>query len=157
MKKLRLSFSLRRFAALPFPRLLRAGGLGSRHDGPRRPAVGATAQGSPGELQIAFTQNIVVSFSGAELKTAEGAAIPIGKAIVDPASPNVLRAPIGQKLKPGTLYRDLACGFGRFPSQLRLVQIHGRAVNSRGAGPASQPVRPRLLAGKRSGAGSWMA
>lgn len=65
------------------------------------PAVGGTAQGSPGELQIAFTQNIVASFSGAELKTADGAAIPIGKAIVDPASPNVLRAPIGQKLKPG--------------------------------------------------------
>jgi methionine-rich copper-binding protein CopC len=65
------------------------------------PAVGGTAQGAPGELQIAFTQNIVASFSGAELKAAEGAAIPTGKAVVDAASPNVMRVPIGQKLKPG--------------------------------------------------------
>jgi copper resistance protein C len=65
------------------------------------PAVGGTAQAAPGELQIAFTQNIVASFSGAELKAAEGAAIPTGKAVVDAASPNVMRVPIGQKLKPG--------------------------------------------------------
>jgi copper resistance protein C len=65
------------------------------------PAVGGTAQGAPGELQIAFTQNIVASFSGAELKAAEGAAIPTGKAVVDATSPNVMRVPIGQKLKPG--------------------------------------------------------
>jgi methionine-rich copper-binding protein CopC len=65
------------------------------------PAVGGTVQGAPGELQIAFTQNIVASFSGAELKTAEGAAIPTGKAAVDPANPKVMRVPVGQKLKPG--------------------------------------------------------
>jgi methionine-rich copper-binding protein CopC len=65
------------------------------------PAVGGTAQGAPGELQIAFTQNIEASFSGAELKAADGAGIPTGKAVVDPARPNVLRVAIGQKLKPG--------------------------------------------------------
>jgi methionine-rich copper-binding protein CopC len=65
------------------------------------PAVGGTAQGAPGELEIVFTQNIVASFSGAELKTAEGAAIPTGKAAVDPANAKVMRVPVGQKLKPG--------------------------------------------------------
>lgn len=66
------------------------------------PGVGATVQASPGELQISFTQNIVAGFSGAKLATAEGASIPTGKATVDPASPNVLHVPLGQKLKPGT-------------------------------------------------------
>jgi methionine-rich copper-binding protein CopC len=66
------------------------------------PGVGATVQASPAELRISFSENIVASFSSAKLATAEGAAIPTGKAVVDQASPNVLRVPIGQKLKPGT-------------------------------------------------------
>jgi methionine-rich copper-binding protein CopC len=66
------------------------------------PGVGSTVQGSPGDLQIAFSENIVAAFSGATLATADGAAVPTGKAAVDPSSPNVMRVPLGQKLKPGT-------------------------------------------------------
>ena len=44
----------------------------------------------------------MAAFSGVTLATAEGAAIPTGKAAVDPSSPNVLHVPLGQKLKPGT-------------------------------------------------------
>jgi copper resistance protein C len=65
------------------------------------PAVGATVQGAPGELEIAFTENIVAAFSGAKLASAEGAAIPTGKAVVESARPNVMHVAIGAKLKPG--------------------------------------------------------
>lgn len=104
MKKLRISFVAAALAAALFiPAALFAPAAAWAHAmlDHAVPAVGGTAQGAPGELQIAFTQNIVASFSGAELKTAEGAAIPTGKAVVDPASPKLMRVPIGQKLKPG--------------------------------------------------------
>lgn len=66
------------------------------------PAVGATVNSSPSELQLNFTQNIVLAFSGVQLATAGGATVPIGKPALDQASPNVLHVPLGQPLKPGT-------------------------------------------------------
>jgi methionine-rich copper-binding protein CopC len=65
------------------------------------PAVGSTVTGSPGELEISFTQNIVPAFSGAEIATAEGGAIVAGKPTVDPSNPNVLHVRLGHALKPG--------------------------------------------------------
>ncbi|MBB4199819.1 hypothetical protein CCR94_23030 [Rhodoblastus sphagnicola] len=66
------------------------------------PGVGSTVQSSPRELEISFTQNIVASFSGATLTTADGAALAAGKGVVDPSNPSALRVPIGHALKPGT-------------------------------------------------------
>ncbi len=66
------------------------------------PGVGATVNGSPSELQLSFSQNIVPAFSGVRLAAAEGGQIPTGKATLDPGSPNVLRVRLGQVLKPGT-------------------------------------------------------
>lgn len=66
------------------------------------PGVGATVHASPTELQISFTQDLVASFSGATLATADGAAVATGKAVVSPSSPNTLHVPVGRKLEPGT-------------------------------------------------------
>jgi methionine-rich copper-binding protein CopC len=65
------------------------------------PAVGATVTGSPNELELSFTQNIVPAFSSAEIASAEGGAIPTGNASVDSGSPNVMHVRIGRALKPG--------------------------------------------------------
>ncbi|HEY1735972.1 MAG TPA: copper resistance protein CopC, partial [Methylovirgula sp.] len=43
------------------------------------PAVGSSVQGSPGELELTFTQNIVAGFSGISLKAEGGASVPLGK------------------------------------------------------------------------------
>ncbi len=52
-------------------------------------------------MSLSFTQNIVASFSGVTVTTAEGGAVPTGKAVVDPSDPATLHVSIG-KLKPGT-------------------------------------------------------
>jgi copper resistance protein C len=66
------------------------------------PGVGATVNTSPNELQIIFSAGVVASFSGATLATAEGAAIPTGKAVVNASAPETIHVPIGRALKPGT-------------------------------------------------------
>ncbi len=63
------------------------------------PGVGSTVSGSPGEIEISFTQDIVPAFSAISVSSAEGGAVPTGKASVGPA--NVLRVSLGHALKPG--------------------------------------------------------
>jgi methionine-rich copper-binding protein CopC len=63
------------------------------------PGVGSTVSGSPGEIQISFTQDIVPAFSGISVSSAEGAGVPTGKPSVGPA--NVLHVSLGHALKPG--------------------------------------------------------
>ncbi|MGO9391579.1 copper homeostasis periplasmic binding protein CopC [Rhodoblastus sp.] len=65
------------------------------------PGVGATVSGSPGELELSFTQNIVVAFSGVELASAQGGSVPTAKPVVDSGSPNVMHVRLGHGLKPG--------------------------------------------------------
>jgi methionine-rich copper-binding protein CopC len=65
------------------------------------PAVGATVTGSPVEIELSFTQNIVPAFSGAEIAPAEGGAVSAGKPAVDPGSPNAFRLRLAHALKPG--------------------------------------------------------
>jgi copper resistance protein C len=64
------------------------------------PAVGGTVNGSPSDLELAFTQNIVVAFSGVSLSGPGGEAIAVGKPIL--AAPNTLRVHLDHPLKPGT-------------------------------------------------------
>ncbi|WP_020173686.1 copper homeostasis periplasmic binding protein CopC [Methyloferula stellata] len=66
------------------------------------PGVGATVNGSPSELQLTFTQNIVPAFSGVTLAAAGGAAVPVGKPALDPSNQSTLHVPLGHALKPGT-------------------------------------------------------
>ncbi len=65
------------------------------------PAVGATVQGSPSELQLRFTENIVLAFSGVGL-AGPGGPVAIGKPRIAPGQPNVLLVRLGHALKPGT-------------------------------------------------------
>jgi copper resistance protein C len=65
------------------------------------PGVGATVSASPSELELVFTQNVVPSFSGVEIASAEGGAVSSGKATGDAGSPNVLHVRLGSALKPG--------------------------------------------------------
>lgn len=64
------------------------------------PAVGTTIAASPGELQLTFTEDVVVAFSGISLKSAEGKTIPVGKPVAGPA--NTLHVRISGKLAPGS-------------------------------------------------------
>lgn len=63
------------------------------------PAVGATVAASPEELQLTFTQNVVLAFSGVSLKSADGKPVPVGKTVVGPA--NTLHVKIDGRLAPG--------------------------------------------------------
>jgi hypothetical protein len=64
------------------------------------PAVGSTVNGSPSELQLSFTENVVLAFSGVHVAAAGGAAVPAGKPTLGPA--NTLHVRLGHPLKPGT-------------------------------------------------------
>ena len=64
--------------------------------------MGATVSSSPSELELSFTQNVVIAFSGVSLATAEGGQIPTSKPTLDSGSPNVLHVRLGRALKPGT-------------------------------------------------------
>jgi methionine-rich copper-binding protein CopC len=63
------------------------------------PGVGATVSGSPAELKLSFTQNIVVAFSGVQISAVGGGAVAAGKPAL--AAPNVLTVRLGQALRPG--------------------------------------------------------
>ncbi|WP_294541672.1 copper homeostasis periplasmic binding protein CopC [uncultured Rhodoblastus sp.] len=65
------------------------------------PAVGATVSGSPGEIELVFTQDIVPAFSGAEILVAGGGAVPSAKAAASAGNPAALRLRLGQALKSG--------------------------------------------------------
>jgi methionine-rich copper-binding protein CopC len=66
------------------------------------PGVGATVTGSPSELVLSFSQDIVAAFSGVQISAAEGGAIAAGKATIDPGSPHILHVKLTHPLKPGT-------------------------------------------------------
>lgn len=63
------------------------------------PGVGATVSGSPRALQLSFTQNIVLAFSGVQVSAVGGGAVPTGKPSL--TGPNVLSVPLGHALRPG--------------------------------------------------------
>lgn len=64
------------------------------------PAAGATAT-SPKQIKITFNENVMVQFSGLELKDHDGKMIPTGKATVDPANKKQLVVPVNETLSPG--------------------------------------------------------
>jgi copper resistance protein C len=65
------------------------------------PAVGGTVSASPAEIRLKFSEGVEPHFSGIVLTTHAGAAVPLGKASVDPADDSTFIAPIMQALKPG--------------------------------------------------------
>lgn len=64
------------------------------------PAVGGTVNGSPHELQLNYTENIVLAFSGVHIATEGGAAVPASKPAL--GAPNELIVKLTRPLKPGT-------------------------------------------------------
>jgi copper resistance protein C len=64
------------------------------------PAVGGTVTGSPSELTLSFTQDIVIAFSGVSVAGPGGEAVPVGKPSL--AAPNTMHVHLSRPLKPGT-------------------------------------------------------
>lgn len=64
------------------------------------PPVGGSISASPSELQLSFTQDVVVAFSGVHVSGPGGAAVPTAKPVSGPA--NTLHVRLGHRLKPGT-------------------------------------------------------
>ncbi len=66
------------------------------------PSVGGTVRGGPAELDLAFTQNVVVALSGVSVARSGGGAVPAAKPTVDGANPSLLHVRLDQALPPGT-------------------------------------------------------
>ena len=66
------------------------------------PSVGGTVQGGPDELDLAFTQNVVVALSGVSVARSGGGAVPAAKPTVDGANPSLLHVRLDRALPPGT-------------------------------------------------------
>ena len=64
------------------------------------PAAGS-ATASPKQIKITFNENVMVQFSGVELKDKDGKMIPTGKSTVDPANKKQLMVPVNEALSPG--------------------------------------------------------
>lgn len=66
------------------------------------PGVGTTVQAAPSQLELRFTENIVLAFSGVRIVAAGGAPVAAGKPTIPSGQPNVLQVRLGHPLKPGT-------------------------------------------------------
>lgn len=66
------------------------------------PPVGGTVQASPKEVRIDFSEGVEPAFSGITLTASGGAAVPVGKAVVDPHNDAVMIVKVGKTLPPGT-------------------------------------------------------
>ena len=66
------------------------------------PSVGGTVQTAPAELDLSFTQNVVVALSGVTVAQAGGSGIPAAKPTLDGANPSLLHVRLARPLAPGT-------------------------------------------------------
>jgi hypothetical protein len=64
------------------------------------PPVGGAVAAPPASVRLTFTERIEPLFSGIELSTADGRAVPTGRAAVDPGNPTALVLPL-PRLSPG--------------------------------------------------------
>ena len=83
------SFALTTTAALAHAQLVKA-----------TPAVGSTVA-SASEIRLKFTEGVEPRFSHIALTAADGAAIALGAAKIDPGEATVFVAPIAKPLPPG--------------------------------------------------------
>lgn len=65
------------------------------------PSVGGSVSGSPREIRLFFTQNVVPAFSAVHVVSDSGAPVPTGKLAVDPSAPSNVIVRLGQALRPG--------------------------------------------------------
>lgn len=66
------------------------------------PGVGTTVALSPNELDLSFTEKIVLAFSGVQIGAIGGKRIPSDKPVIDSTHPNVLHVRLLHPLRPGT-------------------------------------------------------
>lgn len=66
------------------------------------PGVGATVSGSPGELQLTFTEGVVVALCGVRVAAVGGGAVSVAKPTGNGKESDVLRVHLGKPLKAGT-------------------------------------------------------
>jgi len=64
------------------------------------PSAGA-ATTSPKQIKITFNENVMLQFSGVELKNHDGKTMTTGKAMVDPINKKQLVVPVNEPLPPG--------------------------------------------------------
>ena len=65
------------------------------------PKVGSTVTAAPKEIRIEFTQGIEPAFSHIGVFTADGTAVAMGQAALDPNDPQMLVVPVTEPLAPG--------------------------------------------------------
>lgn len=66
------------------------------------PVPGATLKVAPKDIRLSFSEELVPSFTGLELKTAAGKSIPTGKATLVTGDNRKIVVPISARLAPGT-------------------------------------------------------
>ena len=72
------------------------------------PPVGGTVSASPAEIRIDFSEGVEPAFSGITLATSGGAAVPVGKAAVDPQNAGCHGGEGRQEAHAGHLQGQLA-------------------------------------------------
>jgi copper resistance protein C len=65
------------------------------------PGVGMTVSGSPRELELSFTQGVVVAFSSVTIAADGGGAVPVSKPVNDLSNQQIIHVRLGHALKPG--------------------------------------------------------
>ncbi|MCK1709116.1 MULTISPECIES: copper homeostasis periplasmic binding protein CopC [unclassified Bradyrhizobium] len=65
------------------------------------PAAGLATTMSPTQIRITFNENVILQFSGIELKDQAGKIMPTGKPTIDPANKKSLIVPVNEQLPPG--------------------------------------------------------
>jgi copper resistance protein C len=70
------------------------------------PPAGAVTSGSPTELRLKFSEELVLKFSGAEVKDKQGQKLAIGAPVTDPANKKLLVVPVPTPLPPGVYNVD---------------------------------------------------
>ena len=65
------------------------------------PGVGASLDAAPGDLELTFTQSIVVALSSVKITTSGGNAVAASKATGDGTKADVLHVHLGTPLAPG--------------------------------------------------------
>jgi methionine-rich copper-binding protein CopC len=65
------------------------------------PARDAKLSAAPKEIRLAFSEGLIASFTGLELKNGGGKVMPTGKAMLVPGDNRKLVVPITAKLAPG--------------------------------------------------------
>ncbi|MGH7783585.1 MAG: copper resistance protein CopC, partial [Candidatus Binatia bacterium] len=66
------------------------------------PSVGGTVGGSPREIRLFFTQDVVTAFSHVHVVSDAGASIAVSKPVNDPSDKSIVIVRLGRALKPGT-------------------------------------------------------